>query len=929
MTMTPTPEAVPPLIDAPALTADLAEIRKGGEDENGLDLLQRLKQAVAEARDEARSRLDDSGGGRACAKSLSDFQDRLIEVIFQLALDDVCESDADRSNAEELAVVATGGYGRGLLAPGSDIDLLFLLPERHRPLGERLAESMLYRLWDLGFTVGHATRSLKECLQQGHLDVTIRTSMLDARLIRGNTGLFAEMMQRFRHEVVTPTARAFVDSKMAERDERHQKSGDARYRVEPNIKDGKGGLRDLHTLHWLSKVIYGEEVGDATVASGIFTEEEAATFQRCEEFLWTVRCHLHFLTGRPEERLSFDVQPQMAELLGYRRHGGLRGVERFMKHYFLVAKDVGDLTTLLCAALEMQQMKSAPMSLSELLAPLTWRKRREIRLKTDFRIDNDRVNIASADVFERDPLNILRLFQQSAETGRFLHPDAIRLLRHSLNLLDANVRNNPEANRIFLSLLLDTDRPAAILRRMSDAGVLARFIPPFRRVVGMMQFNMYHHFTVDEHLLRTVQTLREVELGETDDELPLSTSIFKSIETDSRKILFVAAFLHDIGKGRKEDHSLVGARIAKDLCPRLGLKQSETDRVVWLIEHHLLMSNVAQTRDLSDPKTIRDFAEIVHSRARLNLLLLLTVADIRAVGPGVWNGWKGQLLRTLYNEAEPLLAGGKSSAPRAERVSRARANLRMALTRLGWTDDDIENVISRYYDDYWLKFELDTQVDHANLISRAVRDKSKLAVDHVTDDFTEMTELTIYAPNHPRLLSLFAGSCAVTGANIVAAQISSTRDGFALDTFRIQREFDTDADEDRRAKRIEAKIKSLLNGEGRLQKLLDARRPSEHRVEAFDVEPEITVTNKLSDAFTVIEVAGRDRPGLLYDLTAALSDLNLDISSAHITTWGEKAVDVFYVTDLTGRKLRGDERIAKVVETLEEILRIEDAPTIV
>lgn len=444
----------------------------------------------------------------------------------------------------------------------------------------------------------------------------------------------------------------------------------------------------------------------------------------------------------------------------------------------------------------------------------------------------------------------------------------------------------------------------------------------------MMQFNMYHHFTVDEHLIRTVQMLRGIETGDAIDELPLSTELIKSIDEDARRVLFVAAFLHDIGKGRKEDHSIVGARISRDLCPRLGLTASQTDRVVWLVDNHLLMSNVAQTRDLSDPKTIRDFAEQIQSKTRLKHLLFLTVADIRAVGPGVWNGWKGQLLRNLYNEAAPLLAGGQPKEARSQRVVHAREKLNAALAAEGWTDKQTRAVTAKFYDDYWLKFETQTQIEHAKLVDRASKENTKLAIDHSTDEFTEMTELTIFAPNHPRLLSLFAGSCAVIGANIVAAQITSTRDGFALDTFRIKREFATDDDEARRAKRVEDKIKRLLSGEGRLQKLLERRRHAEHRVEAFAVEPEVIVDNKLSDNMTVIEVAGRDRPGLLYDLTAALSDLNLDISSAHITTWGEKAVDVFYVTDLVGRKLHGEDRRQKIIETLEEILRIEDAPAI-
>ena len=455
---------------------------------------------------------------------------------------------------------------------------------------------------------------------------------------------------------------------------------------------------------------------------------------------------------------------------------------------------------------------------------------------------------------------------------------------------------------------------------MSEAGVLARFIPAYRRVVGMMQFNMYHHFTVDEHLLRTVGNLTSIERGGSSGELPLSTEIIKAIK--NRRVLYVAAFLHDIGKGRTEDHSIVGAQIARELCPRFGLTAGETETVAWLIEQHLTMSNIAQSRDISDPKTIRDFAAIVQSLERLKLLLLLTVADIRAVGPGTWNGWKGQLLRTLYYETEALLSGGHGARGGAQQVALAQDKLRASLA--DWPAADIEAHVARFYRDYWLRFDTNQQIEHARLMAKAKAEDAKLATDFKSDAFTAITELTIFAPNHPRLLSLFAGACAAAGANIVGAHITTTRDGLALDTFLLQREFQSDDDEQRRARRIGQTIDKLLKGESRLKSLLAKRRPMERRMEAFSVEPEVIIDNNLSDQFTVIEVAGRDRPGLLYDLTSSLSDLNLDISSAHITTFGEKAIDVFYVTDLTSKKIVSEPRQKAIEQKLTEVLSATD-----
>ena len=885
--------------------------REGGLEPARNAIVQRLKEESQATRTRLRAQLERDGDGRRCAAGLCRFQDQLIAMLFSLLASKLGDKEASR-----MAVVATGGYGRGLLAPGSDIDLLFLIPPS-RSAGGGVPEQLLYILWDMGFKVGHATRTVAQCVALSRADMTIATSLIDARFLLGNAELFAILERRFRDEVIRSMQRSFIDAKMAERDARHARSGDARYRVEPNIKDGKGGLRDLHTLHWLSRTIYGEDVGEKTVKAGIFTEEEVATFNRCEDFLWTVRCFLHFLTGRPEERLTFDLQPQMAGWLGYKKHGGLRATERFMKHYFLVAKEVGDLTTLLCGALEIQQHKTAP-SLGAMISPLNWKIRRQIRQRTDFRVDNDRMNVADSQAFERDPVNILRLFAQAAKTNTFLHPDAIRLLRRSLRLVDDKMRNDPEANRIFLELLCNEPHPAITLRRMNDAAVLGRFIPAFRRVVGMMQFNMYHHYTVDEHLIRTVQMLTEVESGGAAEDLPLSTTLFETIQ--NRRVLYVAAFLHDIGKGRRDDHSIVGARIARELCPRLGLTASETETVAWLIEQHLTMSNIAQSRDISDPKTIRDFAEIVKTRERLKLLLLLTIADVRAVGPETWNGWKGQLLRTLYGETDLLLSGGHGQVSNRQRITEAQDAVKKRLEADHWSADKIEFVTGRFYDDYWLRYDTGRQVDHARQMAATDDAADKLSFHYTTDAFTAVTELTILAPNHPRLLSLFAGACAATGANIVGAQITSTRDGQALDSFLLQREFSSDEDECRRAERIAGTIRKVLRGEIRLHSLLSKRRPAEHRLGAFSVEPEVMIDNALSDDFTVIEVAGLDRPGLLYDLTNALSDLNLDISSAHITTFGEKAVDAFYVTDLVGKKITLDSRQQAIVERLKGLL---------
>jgi [protein-PII] uridylyltransferase len=589
-----------------------------------------------------------------------------------------------------------------------------------------------------------------------------------------------------------------------------------------------------------------------------------------------------------------------------------------------VAKEVGDLTRIVCSALELKQLKSLPM-LDALLAPFSWRRRAKLRRTSSFRIENGRITTVDKDAFAKDPVNFLRLFQLADEHQASFAPEVLRQVRANFSLIDDSLRANPTANRLFLRMLTDARDLEGVLRHMNEAGVLGRFVPEFGRVVSMMQFNMYHHYTVDEHLIRTLGFLSGIEHGKYAIEHPVSTDIVRTI--DNRRALYVAALLHDIAKGRDEDHSLAGARVARELGSRLGLTASETETAAWLVEHHLVMSQFAQSRDLNDPKTIRDFAHIVQSRERLKLLLLLTVADIRAVGQGVWTGWKGQLLRTLYFETEPLLGGGHTSLSKSERVARAQSALRERLP--DWPKDALDHFIDRHYPSYWLRTDLDGVIEHARLV-RDAQAAGKSLVTHIsTDAFRGVTEITLLAPNHPRLLSLVAGACAGSGANIVDAQISTTRDGMALDTIHLEREFDQAEDEERRAQRIAATIERLLKGEARLADVVATKKKPKARLSAFTVEPQVVIDNTLSDALTVIEINGLDRPGLLHDVTREISDLNLDIASAHIATFGEKAVDVFYVTDLTGKKITSSSREAAIRERLTKALAPRREPALV
>ena len=903
------------ILDREALQADLDAIARSyyaGEcSDMRLKVLERLKLVVSEGRAAIRRMLFEDNLGTLCARRMAALQDALIRSIHDFALKHVFDVSGV-SPAERLAVLAVGGYGRGTLAPGSDIDLLFLMPANNAETCEKIAEYLLYFLWDLGFTVGHASRTVDECIKLSKDDFTIRTSILERWLVAGEPEIALELDRRFDKDVVQGSSREFIAAKLAERDQRHSKSGNTRYLVEPNVKEGKGGLRDLNTLFWIAKYHYRVDTSEALVKAGVFSRREQALFAKAEDFLWAVRCHMHFETGKAEERLSFDLQPTIAERLGYSIHPGLQAVERFMKHYFLIAKDVGDLTRIFCAALEEEEAKEAP-GLRGFVRSLRNRAK-SIAGTLDFHVDNNRINVVSRDVFKRDPVNIIRIFRLAAMHDLEYHPDALKLIRRSLRLINKELRENPQANSLFLDVLSDRKDPGLHMRRMNEAGVLGRFVPEFGKIVAMMQFNMYHHYTVDEHLLRSLSELSRIERGELTEELPLSSEIVPKLR--DRRLLYVALFLHDIAKGRPEDHSIAGARVARELCPRFGLDARETELVAWLVEDHLLMSMTAQQRDLADRKTIIDFAERVRTLERLKLLAIITVCDIRAVGPGVWNGWKGQLLRTLYLETEPTLSGGFTQTSREQRLLGARRLLADRLSH--WSDEDREAYLDLHYPNYFLTVPIDEQVADAEFIRRASGGEP-LATEVTTDAFRQVTRIKVLAPDHPRLVSQLAGACAGSQANIADSQIFTLTDGRALDVMTISRAFENEDDELRRARRICDNISKLLRGETIMSRLIGSARGA-HRADLFDVKPKVTVDNGLSNRVTVIEVEGLDRTGLLADITGAISDLSLDIRSAHVSTYGEKIIDAFYVTDLIGGKVTSEAKIARIERRLENVL---------
>ncbi len=869
-----------------------------------------LRQALSDGRAEIRRQFESStGGGEECVRRNSDLMDTIIRSLAEFTQTTIFPSAAP-STGEVYDVVATGGYGRGDLCPQSDIDLLFLLPYKRAVRVEQIVEYMLYMLWDLGLKVGHAVRSVDECLRQAKNDVTIRTNLLETRRLWGDGELLRDLKRRLSKEVIAPNGQAFVVAKLSERDDRHHRMGDSRYVLEPNVKEGKGGLRDLQTLIWITKHLYQADSLYDLVACGVLIKEEATRFIKAQNFLWTVRCHLHYLTNRPEDRLTFDVQTEIGRRMGYTDHAGAVSVERFMKHYFLIAKDVGDLTRIFCAALEADAMRPPRFNL--------WGgglgRAKEIE---GFRLDGERLNLIHERQFKEQPVDMIRLFHVAQTQGLDVHPHALRTLTRSLGSV-ARLRNDPEANRLFLEILCDRKDPEQALRRMNEAGVLGRFLPDFGRVVAQMQYDMYHAYTVDEHTLLAIGILHKIESGQQKAELPLACQVIHKLT--SRRALYMAILLHDVAKGRGGDHSILGAKVAEKLCPRLGLSAEETETVSWLVRRHLDMSLTAFKRDFEDERTIKDFAGLVQSPERLRLLLILTTADICAVGAGRWNAWKATLLGELYHRTEEVLAGGVTAEGRELRIRQAHQALRSRL--FDWADAQFERLVIQGSPDYWLSLDSETHARHARLIREAEQSGRLLTMDTRVDPSRAVTEVTIYTGDHPGLFSQLAGALALAGANIVDAKIFTLRNGQALDVFSVQDAHSGSAfDAPDKLARLAVITEQTLSGQVRLLHELAKRKPGiPQRTRMFKVPPRVLIDNNAGTNHTVIEVNGKDRPGLLYDVTRTLTDLGLQISSAKISTYGEKVIDVFYVRDVYGLKVTSDAKLIRIRERLLQAL---------
>ena len=896
------PITIPPRPDAPDTGLDASDLRfqldaVSDMPERRQAAITLLKRAYTDGMDLARERFEQGRlDGVETARLIAAVHDVVLKALWHFATR-IEHPNANPSESERMALCAVGGYGRAEMAPFSDLDLLFLTTDKKTSAYvEQVTEFTLYMLWDLGFKVGHSVRTADQAVKLAKEDQTILTALLDLRYLEGDEGLATELFTRVRRELTKGSGRPYISGKLEERDQRHAREGGSRYVIEPNIKEGKGGLRDLHVLYWIARFLDKDgEVNDPQDTSGyvaleLFDENAANRFARAADFLWRARHNLHWISGRATETLSFDKQVEICRLMGHASGPVEVAVERFMREYFTNAKDVGALTRIACAKLEERRALKIP----NLFAALPGR-RKNLR-NPALKINGGRLDFKDPLTIRENPTVILELFETAGRRNLDIHPDAMQAIDFRRNLIDPDFRRDPANAAVFTRMLKTAKAPYATLKLMNEAGVLGRYLTEFGGIVARTQFNMHHAYTVDEHTLRLVSEADDLMDAREADALPLATEVAQGLDATQRLTLMLACLLHDTGKGHG-DQCIEGAQLARRACRRLGMSREVTDTVAWLVRSHLTMSETAQRRDISDPDTVAEFAEIVGSQGRLDLLYILTVADIRSVGPGVWNDWKATLLRSLYQATTDYLTG----APELDRMARAVSLQEQVEDKL---PPDMARRVAPFLDsmgtDYWLGFDMADLLRHARFFDSVTEAGLERGVQTRVDRRNDVTELWVLAWDRPGLFADLTRCVASCGASVAGARLHTGPSGESgrarvMNVFYLQNgdglAFGRDSDHARDLLTKRA-VRVLEAGEADMQ--IADPMPS-RRADAIPVAPRVRFVEAPHSDMTIIEVEGRDRPGLLAALARALHEGGVDVRSAHIEGVGERAVDAFYV----------------------------------
>ncbi|MDP3939497.1 MAG: [protein-PII] uridylyltransferase [Deltaproteobacteria bacterium] len=809
-----------------------------------------------------------------------------------------------------LAIIAQGGYGRGKMAPYSDIDVLFLYSYKVDSYVESITEQVLLILWDVGLQVGSAVRTVADCVRMGEADLTIRTSLMDTRYVAGDPLLAAELETRIRKDVIGKNVQDFFRAKLAESEQRHKRYGGSIFVLEPNLKEGMGGLRDYHTALWIAKAVYKVNHLRDLLAKGVMTERELKDFERSIEFMWRVRNELHLLSGRRNDQIQFEYQDPIAKAFRYRTNGRQQPEERFMQHYYLHARNVLECSTRLVQRAALLQGGGG-------IAPIMARLRQRV-IAPGFKIYEGALGLTENDLFEKRPEAMMEAFELAQKHGIDFSSSLLDRLRENLRRIDRNFRQDPEVSRCFLRILDGGKDIYRILTLMNNTRLLGRYIPEFGQVVCKVQRDAFHVYTVDVHSIIGILELEKLEEGGAGDKFEHLRSLVTSL--DSRHELYLALLLHDIGKGTGKDHHIRGKLRAHEVCTRMGLTPEATARIEFLVENHLLMVHYAFRRDVNDFRLIADFARRCGDLENLNLLYLVSFADVRAVAPDIWNEWKRSLLELAYQRTHAMLERGRVDLDEEELVVERQAHTRELLA-----GEIPEEELDRFFSQMVNRFFISIGPQR---IARCIRIWRELNGKPFSYDLKQQhkrgtSTLIVCAPDSKGLFSKIAGVMAANNANIVSASVFTTLDGTAIDIYQITDPVTsgpilTEA----KWEAIFSDLDRVLSGEEAVAALVARKRPPSKLAERqIPRRPSrVEIDNAASDFYTVIDIDGHDRVGLLYEITNALHALDVGIYVSRITTRRGNVDDVFFVKGPDGKKIDNEEFLEKICHQLLEVM---------
>ncbi len=857
--------------------------------------------------EEVRRRHRSGESGRRIVGSLTSLADTLIRNLYRSVAADVPESGLG-----SCTLIALGGYGRGELNPRSDIDLMFYYSGKDRPFAEKISERMLYLLWDLGLEVGYSVRTEKDCLEMADKDITARTALLDSRYLVGDEILYQSYERTVLEAVLSRNSQAFLREKLEENERRLVKYGSSVFLLEPNIKEGEGGLRDLHTALWMAQVKFKARSLRDLIIKGVLTEREGANFEAALDYLWRIRNELHFLSSRKNEQINFDQQEKIAAFLGYRDSRKAPAVEQFMQDYYSHATQVEHMSSLLVT--KATQQENAGLGIFGYL------KRRSVA--EGFYILRGELRVTSDDLFEQNPAAMMEAFGLAQRHDVKLAIPLKGMIRDNLHRINDRVRRSRPMAEGFLDILRQPKGLGRVLQDMHHLQFLNRFLPEFERIYCKVQHDAYHIYTVDIHTIFAMEEIAKLWLGEYRQKKPLLTQVANDIE--KKELLLLAVLLHDIGKGEGKDHSNKGADMVPTIARRLGLNKEDSRRLEFLVRNHLQMAHISQRRDMHDDKLIVQFARSMEMSENLKMLFLLTFADIRAVGPDVWSEWKGLLLQELYEKAFDVLERGNFRLEK--RSEKLRNRKRKVLERLAGEYDtrQVKELVGTLGTRYLMSYHSQEIAEHLRVVLG--RGDATLALKIEQDAAADYTQVTITTLDIPGLFSKIAGVMAANGINILGAQIFTTGSEIALDILQVRSPGGERITNPEKWRRFETDLTAVIEGRTRTYDLVKKRqRPS------FLPEPprprhpnRVEIDNEVSDEYTVIDIYAHDQVGLLYRITRTLKDLGLYIGVSKISTKVDQVIDTFYIQDIFGQKVTFADKLEELRRKLLDCLDEEE-----